>query len=174
MRKDLKKHDYTAIQALGRRAAACKHWLWLPGMAAWTTERGIVHDSPVVRLVSYPWKYRIAHEPDDLEEKATERANVYVQYVKSRNMSDKDCDNIGVVFTSTLLPNFDDKCTRGGLLEVVRAAWNDPRLHVVTDREDSFVRREDGPFWRVAASIDNYFTNDTEIEVLIAALEAAP
>ena len=69
----------------------------------------------------------------------------------------------------TDLPNFYDGCTLGGMLSLVRKAWNDSKAHVspVTP----------GDSWCVTIKHDmghKWFYGATEAEALIAALETAP
>lgn len=66
-------------------------------------------------------------------------------------------------------PDLTDPCTLGGLLALVREAWDDPHLHVG--------RRIAG--WGVWTSQSTPIPQcvgkgDTEAEALVAALEAAP
>ena len=66
------------------------------------------------------------------------------------------------------LPDLSDPCTLGGLLALVREAWDDPHMHVYPD---------------LAWCVYNFKSTslpvcvgkgDTEAEALVAALEAAP
>ena len=85
-----------ALEALGRRAVACKGWRWLPGMLAWEAGRDVrlVGDSDVRRVqgVGMPLLMACpAYEPD--------------------------------AFVCGLLPDLSDPATLGAVLALVREAW---------------------------------------------------
>lgn len=74
------------------------------------------------------------------------------------------------IASPTDLPNFYDGCTLGGMLTLVRRAWNDSIAHV------SPVNTE-GTNWCVTVKVatgHRWFYGDTEAEALISALEGAP
>jgi hypothetical protein len=112
---------------LAKRAWACKHWRWLPGMRAerWTgpcygTYRYSDHDVRAHRWWPGGW------------------------------------------------PVLTDPATLGGLLALVREAWEDPHMHARPS--------PDGSQWRVYRRVSslNLGWSDSEAEALVAALEAAP
>jgi|DEB19_MinimDraft_3_1074340.scaffolds.fasta_scaffold23477_2 hypothetical protein len=114
-----------ALEALARRAVACRGWRWMPGM-----------------LLSSPrsWGLRIVTGP--IEEHAD------------------------------AAPVLTDPATLGCLLALVREAWGDPYLIATKER---------GSCWIIAIHLcdamlvgGRYIRGATEIEALIAALEAAP
>lgn len=70
------------------------------------------------------------------------------------------------------LPDLTDPATLGCLTARVREVWGNPRLHVVTDNEGSFVDPANGPYWRIHTA-NHCFTGETEAEALVAALEGA-
>lgn len=150
----------TDFEKLGSRAVATKHWRWLEGMAAWTTENGQTHDERV-RLVSLPQK----------RQDAQERVHVAVA-IADNNAS------ICTVFTSTLIPDFSDPATLGCLLALVR--------EVGKTRDVSALRSEfkDGSVvWSVPVDTrlvvelgleDGFIRGATEAEALVAVLETLP
>lgn len=102
---------------LAKRAVACKHWRWMPGM--------LIDDG--TRL-SVPL-------PDRM------------------------------LSTLDVMPDLTDPATLGCLLALVREAWNDPHLYVG--------RRIVG--WGVCRPMHGCaHRRDTEVDALVAALEAAP
>jgi hypothetical protein len=113
---------------LARRASACRHWRWLPGMAC------------VNASMPDTWCARIGDE----------RKPTYNHY----------------------LPDLTDPCTLGGLLSLVRAAWDDPHVYVLANGPDWFTVRSPNGMggWLGPSPIDG----STEAAALVAALEAAP
>ena len=83
-------------------------------------------------------------------------------------MPDTWCARIGDERKPTFnhyLPDLTDPCTIGGLLALVRAAWDDPAAWAAPDGD-----------WHVFGDMPEteYGIGDTEAAALVAALEAAP
>ncbi len=91
-------------QDLARRAVACKHWRWMPGMQTQDFTR-----------VCYDTGYS-ARGWDEWDNTCSE------------------CDGGIVTLTSACLPEFSDPATLGCLLALVREAWGSPMLNTVQER----------------------------------------
>ena len=65
----------TELEELGKRAVACKHWRWMPGMKAETSHRILNQEKLDGYPVAFtPWGYRTALDAEsfpDLSEPAT-------------------------------------------------------------------------------------------------------
>jgi hypothetical protein len=112
---------------LARRAVACKHWKWMPGM--------------LYRQERYGLRPETATAP---------------------------------IIQGGGLPDFTDAATLGCLLALVRQAWD---VNHIFTRYSEYV---EGGEWDVPVRVQNkgyrtvvFFKGATEVEALVAALEAA-
>ena len=135
-----------AEQALARRAVACEGWRWLPGMNA---------------------RYR-AMACTVIGVRGSDLCLSRPEFVGDPFWEDGGWISGGA---ASLLPDLSDPATLGCLLAMVRAAWDDPQIHVAPLWS---MNRSVG--WRVwfGRDLTLYFDGHTEAEALIAALEAAP
>ena len=188
--------EVDAVIELGRRAAACQKWAWRVGMAAIAaTDKARLFtpncDLPIrgevgVRLLSHVYsEARYAFSDDASVRRAHEKAYV-TMITDSGNTSDNEDDGskcwaVGFSYLEHLLPDFHDTVTAKGLLQVVRAAWDAPTLST------NYSEYADGRcVWSLSLpmleSAGSGFTmrshilieSDSEIGVLVAALEKAP
>ena len=135
------------MEALARRAVACKHWRWMPGMQTQDFTR-----------VCYDTGYS-ARGWDEWDNTCSE------------------CDGGIVTLTSACLPELSDPATLGCLLALVREAWNDPGIACVTSSYSNgryYRRVVDGHHHGSTFQTLSQVTHSTEAEALVAALEAAP
>jgi len=116
------------LEELARRAVACKHWHWMPGM-----------------LYNHP-----KDRPDSALRPRGPNAPIIM------------CGPGGG------LPIFSDPATLGCLLALVREAWGDQQVHVV--KLAYGFKGWQG--WNAERFITAKF--ESEVEALVAALEAAP
>jgi hypothetical protein len=130
-----------ALEALTRRAVACRGWRWMQGML-------IADNGAGVRFLWEDDRY--------LHGMAAEASGLWMRMNKDRER----------------LPDLTDPATLGCLLALVREAWGDPYLIATKER---------GSCWIIAIHLcdamlvgGRYIRGATEIEALIAALEAAP
>ena len=138
-------------EALARRAVACRHWRWAPGMLIQTV------GGPTDRIAGIDSTYIHAWA----ESQQTENPRgMWIRYRLDR------MDKHGV-------PDLSDPATLGCLLALVREAWGDPGVSVWHDRRAGvWSWMADGcshGVWR-PSDADGY---DTEAAALVAALEAA-
>ena len=120
----------TELETLARRAVACKHWRWMPGMSAIMTKP---HDGETT--------FRV------------------VDYIGNRETG----------APITMYPDFSDSPTVGALFYLVRAAWG-PTVYLIAQGGwlVQGARLPDG------STINLGICRPTEVEALVAALEAAP
>ncbi len=95
------------MEELARRAVACRHWRWLPGMLA--TGEGYLGRARVIDTDCAP-----VNERPDLWE--------YRGYLRGTANADE--------WPDTLFPDLSDPATLGALLALVREAWGDPWIRV--------------------------------------------
>ena len=95
------------MEELARRAVACRHWRWLPGMLA--TDEGYLGRARVIDTDCAP-----VNERPDLWE--------YRGYLRGTANADE--------WPDTLFPDLSDPATLGALLALVREAWGDPWIRV--------------------------------------------
>ena len=138
------------LEQLACRAVACKRWRWIPGMLAHTGLRIVRHDSD-----GYLVGYFANH--------------AYISTCINDVWTDAP-DN-----TVDCLPDFRDPATMGCLLALVREAWG----------PEATVSVNISGFWAVGGAriqtgksaghtINLGIWKATEVEALVAALEAAP
>lgn len=151
-------------KALGLRAVACPGWRWLPGMLArWDRPPGAGGQQV------FPTEARVADLPMgplSLMFCLVDPASVY----------------------RGSWPDFRDAATLGCLLALVREVWADPFMGIsVMDVQTSSVTRSIDPVWNMIAGPGRTRSEPmgplhrmtmaqhrTEIEAMVAALEAAP
>lgn len=146
------------LEDLGRRAAACKHWRWMPGMLLlWKLhKRGGTYEG------------RVCHLGDS----------------DSGAGKDVYCEGRGDRFDGVLevpkcFPDLSDPATLGCLLHLVQEAWNACRISVCFSAYTPDATKR----WSVPISFFKdqrdlvhvpSFYGTTQAEALVAALEAAP
>ena len=144
----------------GKRAAACKHWRWMPGMLA-SDAGGNQH-----RVI----------EHDEGREYVT---------TMLRDYNDAHCESSARALDLT--PDLDDPATLGCLLALVREAWPDEWHEFMVPIFDGFSHWRVGCLQlerlpgapRVIVPVNQETMKPlvwayTEAEALVAALEAAP
>ena len=131
-----------ALEALARRAVACRGWRWIPGMLTLSDERMLDDGWPEYDVLEYG------------------------------SSGVAECVKWNLKPPPGALPDLTDAATLGCLLALVREAWGDPYLIATKER---------GSCWIIAIHLcdamlvgGRYIRGATEIEALIAALEAAP
>lgn len=134
-------------EALARRAVACRHWRWAPGMLIKTV------GGPTDRIAGIDSTYIHAWA----ESQQTENPRgMWIRYRLDR------MDKHGV-------PDLSDPATVGALLALVREAWGDPCLHVgLLPARWGVWTSQNMPLHECVGKAL------TEAEALVAALEAAP
>jgi len=129
---------------LARRAVACKHWRWMPGMLVDSDHHG---------------SWRLYESGPHLS-----ACGVRGGFVAA-------WDAIADAQGMDAYPALDDPCTLGALLALVREAWGDPCICTAVDNTGAgwWV---DG--WTAARPQVPSDLHPTEAAALVAALEAAP
>jgi len=119
------------IEDLGRRAAACKHWRWMPGMQV------------------EPLRFRVVWMTDD---------------------TIGECDQVSYSWKNVpdIYPDLSDPATLGCLLALVREARREPGY------APACLDAIDGAWVVERPSSKRQTRYGSEIECLVAALEAAP
>jgi hypothetical protein len=146
---------------LARRAVACRHWRWLPGMRA-------------VRCPDKPALCHIRHSEDDYRE-----TNVRITAVLGRGLwwgvgdDDLDCDGYHAEASGDAhigaLPDLSDAATLGCLLQLVRQARQEPWYYPTAQVYGGQV------LWLVERPVRERQTlHESEASALVAALEAVP
>jgi hypothetical protein len=142
--------------SLGKRAAACKGWRWMPGMRG---VRSFFHPSLGEHVTV---NVRIE---SSLDVELIETPSRSQELVSSAH-----CTVSGWTKVSDLLPDLTDPATLGCLLALVREAWGMPTGITVTYSSDLGL-------WRVSWSGATHGgwcgQGKTEAEALINALENA-
>ena len=137
------------LETLARRAVACKHWRWMPGMMCYWKERGGASGQQV-----RPTSARVADLPMGplpLAFCIVDPSAVY----------------------SNALPDLTDPATLGCLLTLVRGALGKP-VWVRAGDYGNEVCWCDGPHSISILFPDRDADADSEVSALVAALEAAP
>lgn len=154
--------------ALARRVVACRGWRWMPGMRA------------VGKFPNYPVRIHgfgeNVQDPDDML-----AADTWLPWQQPMEYGDHTYDG-------PYLPDLSDAATLGCILALVREAWRCPTAYV---RQGTTRRVSDGVLaWEVcdlwldaeacrALGVDRQgsvgsWGHGSEVEALVAALEAAP
>ena len=129
---------------LARRAIACKHWRWMPGM--------LTLEEVVPPAITLGWDAaRVLHADEG------DAVRVCTVLRKVRDIHD------------TALPDLTDPPTLGCLLALVREAWGDSDIYFGSSLSTKRKRWS----W-VMGGGDCIGQGDTEAEALLATLEAAP
>lgn len=152
---------------IAKRAVACKGWRWMPGMefdATWNdaTSTGWRIESVEHRYFSYWASEVVVIKASVCEFVISPRGNVHVRYA-GKPLPDKSSG-------CRMLPDLTDPATRGCLLDLVREAWG---------RASGQPRRwsVDGWYWHAdynEQTVSGTRLYPSEVEALVAALEAAP
>ena len=122
------------MEELARRAVACKHWRWMPGM--------LLFDGKSSFTVPISWRH------------GTE--------------GQRAAPILGSPMFQNALPDLTDPATLGCLLALVREAWGDSEAYPTRMWGQWVVVRTD------PLTLPLSKTQATEVEALVAALEAAP
>ena len=178
------KEELQKIESLARRAVACKHWHWCIGMGAIaandlarlvTPEGDLpIRDEDGVRLISPTYseaRYQFCEH--DGVRRAHEKAHVTMLTGSAATDNEDDssrCWSVGFTHLVNLMPDFHDTVTARGLLQVVRGSFR--AVAPNTYRTISPQRVESR--WMIDLPNGKVISADTELEALVAALEAAP
>ena len=157
----------TELEALARRAVACKHWRWMPGM--------LVMSDPtaVPRVIGSPiW-------PSDLRARVTSAVLGRWFGVGEFCVDHPDAEHetmSGDDLPDTL-PDLSDPATMGCLLALVREAWGSPSAYAMPWGISPQRQTPEG--WSMMVRPDDTLPTaklsaPTEAAALVAALEAAP
>ena len=154
------------LEDLGRRAVACKHWRWMPGMLAYV--RLTLDGKPYerrVQVVSGEGRSFLGTTTKPGKSTDNTRSWGMVRHVQAAPVEEED-----------FIPDLTDPATLGCLLALVREAWGDATADVI----HFDVWKTNGTWgheWTVQCRDAGRFTKSrgaTEAEALVAALEAAP
>ncbi len=144
-----------SLEDLGRRAVACKHWRWMPGM----------------RIVN-PHRATFGHGRKAAARYCTLGFNDEAFILESKNAGSMDTPSKN---DADWRPDLEDPATLGCLLALVREAWGrpfwvegDPRS--MGERPDEWI----GVLFEGRFATCPVVHASTEAEALVAALEAAP
>lgn len=148
------------MQELGRRAADCKGWKLAIGMRVYSPFFQVYF-----RVVALRHNWCLVRDPDGEGAPA----------VEYRDINDKGkvpwCRNNATPLLDLyddLIPDLTDAGTVGALLALVRAAYKQPNAYACFALLGWVMRGDFAPLnFKLKAA-------DTEVEVLVAALEAAP
>jgi hypothetical protein len=148
-----------SLEDLGRRAVACKHWRWMPGM----------------RIVN-PHRATFGHGRKAAARYCTLGFNDEAFILESKNAGSMDTPSKN---DADWRPDLEDPATLGCLLALVQEAWNACRISVCF----SAYTPDETKRWSVPISFFKEqrdlvhvpsFYGSTQAEALVAALEAAP
>ena len=150
----------TQMQELGRRAADCKGWKLAIGMRVYSP-----FFQSYYRVVALRHNHCLALDPYGEGAPA----------VEYRDLNDRDKNPLCVSnatplfdLVDDLIPDLTDAGTVGALLALVRAAYKQPNAYACFALLGWVMRGDHAPLnFKLKAA-------DTEVEVLVAALEAAP
>lgn len=162
------------MSSLSARAVACKHWRWMPGMLTATTARGGL---PVLD-VGTPFRVDDGH-PGLSDEVAEGRVGCWCKEDCGDFQPESVCPKRS---RPPPIPNLNDPATKGCLLELVREAWALPGISPVQSETGwgLYISRElVRALFRVRpeafdSTLVGWIFGDSEAEVLVKALEAAP
>lgn len=138
------------LEALGRRAVACKGWRLLPGCPVLARYSGTIDTGLVVFV--------------DSEEDGG-KALIHLHY-SGRTEIEEECGET--------VPDLSDPATLGCLLALVREAWDDPTAHTVSSYYSGELMWECDGWSSALLEAVECKPYQTEAEALVAALEAAP
>lgn len=152
------------MQSFARRAVACKHWRWMPGMLAFAdlAKQG-------GRVCRVDHQIELALDERKIDEDGGEWHTQMRSSTNALTVDGRDRWNH--------LPDLTDPATLGCLLALVREAWNDPGIACVTSSYSNgqyYRRVVDGHHHGSTFQTMSQATYLTEAEALVAALEAAP
>lgn len=140
---------------LAKRAIACKHWRWMPGMLGWR----VTHQNEIVsiRFVNGINNYIELADPSEISNEASPLIG------SGHSVSD------GWHKTSDILPDLSDPATLGCLIVLVRQAWKSSVAQLSPSLPDAHL-------WTcyINDDDDHLFREVTEAEALVVALEGAP
>jgi len=148
--------DDVKLEELGRRAVACKHWRWMPGMLASNGEEDVR-----IFYTSANHLHLIEFEDDEFE-------------------------MVRIPKNTCLIPDLSDPATLGCLLALVREAWPHEWHQFMVPIFDGISHWYMGCLMPGTSRIvmptrvmkngllDALPPKPTEVEALVAALEAAP
>jgi len=155
------------FEALARRAVACKHWKWMPGMAVTRKDNDVIVDD----------RSKLSFKISEIRVTAAafEVCEPQHRFVDVATLLNDKTRSVGSMFIKDLIPDLTDPATRGCLLELVRKAWKQPSIST------RYSEYQDRVEWDVPTPVEQermldilFFTGKTEAEALVAALEAAP
>lgn len=144
----------TGSTELARRAVACKHWRWMPGMLVMSTNN--------------------YHRPARIESLDGDCYGLTVIPGDGGPVlaSHHEWGVAGSFPRGCTIPDLADPATLGCLLALVREAWGDPEAHAMMCHDSARVRIT----WLAWRGSEYRWIGEgkTEAEALVAALEAAP
>ena len=110
----------TDLETLARRAVACPHWRWMPGMAVIPQEADTLIDKDS-RMAFHATEIRVTAA-------AFEICEPEHRFVEVSLLLNGKSRSYGSMFTKHLLPDLSDPATAGCLPALVRTATGKPHL----------------------------------------------